>query len=988
MSGRQRTIDFSVSTSVSVPTLLTLIRRLVNTVQTKANVFRYAYLPNDVVWWTRVVSDAGKKGRTFFNNVKEAVMPLDKGEEVVKTLALYTNWKEAQTHSPNFAIRTRARLFVLYVRLALLYLAQHGFVGRMYYERNNLIMAVYTQREAYIDFCPMPVKGGQRQAVILAVLALYFLHNNLSVSSENWVFDLKDIDEYFARAETWEDEDVTFKLAQRLDHITLTGAYTKMGGRRFTNSLKAAYPSGPQMIADVLAFMLAQTNFMEAIFRRRRYKLATMFRQKMIAIGDDPDKLFAYFSQVSNFRTLLDQWTNMMRVDENQVLDFAISALSVLREIVQQRETAYGCYMHLVEKRFMQFSRKALTAFAIPVPVDLSDMSQMVTFKFLRNKSCMIRKSVIDALPFQINAEDVLGAGANGIVFGTSVPTIVVKLTDTFTLHEYQVQREAGKAGFGPKTYSHHHVKDAVIVTNNVGALNNVSFILSERMYTTMQNVLYSETDVERCVQIVDAVLTMVEDFNNKNFIHHDMKPDNIMLAREGADPTIPDSWRIIDYGSAWSGGNFYNEAYLKANEEVTPYGWNFRTSTIEDPREVYYSWFRSIPPGRLPTWDRFCLLFMMFVYTPDRNAFKAPRLPFAISMLYRLRQLIASDPSHYEELKSDDGVLGVRVRVRADMCVHTHNFPLDDSPRSDPWRVKCDYMELAREYGGRVVRLFVPQVLLKEQHIRIVEFVSGDPLYDTTYAGCMRDNCNATVRFIQEEDRAEHDEALLRVAAELNHGPEVVLSDVRQMPCIFETDKRVYTDTNIRTLVLSRTGRKLSALLDDLVASAITQDVQLRIEEYIMVAFETVKRLAEARFIHHSITIDALLYDEERRLFFLTDYSDVWREGDRPYHQLTNGREHSFRVRGGVLMNKPQYSLTATLLFSSVYEEFILTKLRGVDRRIETELATFMRRTIFNRYLQPYEGECEALVLHNNERVTVRYAYENEKGERQRMEI
>lgn len=973
-----RLLDISVPPTVSAATLISHVRELIFALQNEAKARRYAYLPTDVVWWARTLN--ASKGQIYYN-VRDAVMSGEQIAALEAAMASYANWDEmnAATKALDYAQRVKARLYQLYVRLCVMFLVRQGYTGRMYYERNNLLGLLCTRYTPFVDYERIEVNTGQRKAVILTVLSHYLLLSTATATNEGWVRGLKNVEQYFAQAALWAASgDVLRGLAGSMNDATRSSVYTLMGPQRLESALRGAYPRGKDMIADVLAYMLAETNFMQRLFGERRYKLATLFRGQMRALADDPPRLVEFFQNVSNVHALVATWSDRQAVDREHVFDYAVRALAMLREITEQQGTIYTCYMHLVERRQLQFAAPAQpAAFVFPPPVEIPRIEQTTPVSFLRDKTCLLSNAVVARLPFTFNPDDVLGAGANGVVFGTTDAERVVKITDFFTENEYAVQCAAGELGFGPRTYSRHHLSNVVVVVKGSGLFNNISLIVSERLAETLDVVLGRQTKLDACMRVVDAVLTVVRRFNAANFVHHDLKPNNIMLTRADADPTDPISWRLIDYGLAWYGGAGYDPLSVVKTETSEPYGWNPRTSTLEDPREAYGGWIRATPPSLIPSWDQFCLLFHLFVYVPSKKTFRLSKDFFREELAQRMQQLIADHPEHYASMTGDATRTFMHSRVKRDFCDYTRVFALDDTRRDQPWSVRCNYRELQHAEGDAVWRLFVPRSFLKQYGITIVDRVAAN-----AYTCCNLSTCNATIRFLDEGEEARRDEYTLRKMSRFGGGPQVVLSEMQMMPRILERERKTTTAANVRALVLDRAGRPFSEVLKNSVDSVVTPDLAARLKELLTAAFRFARGLAAGNYVHHRLNANTLFYDEETKAFFLIDCSEVWYgglKGRRAYGGFTFG--------DGLRMQTPQYSLGPALLFVDVYNNFILNRVGGADRRIESELATYMRRVIYHNHFFDYK-ECERLVLHSSGRVTIQYAYTDANGERRQVDL
>lgn len=987
-----RHLDFSQIAQTRLPVLIAVIRRLVIAVQRSANVQRYPHLPADAVWWLRVVSKDGRYGNTFFDNIAKASLARTQYDRVEALLNSFGNMEDADIYAADYTTKMRTRLFLLYVRLAVLYIQQQGGYRDAYNTRIDLIETVYAAREAFVDFERVVPRNDLRQSLIRFVLTHYLLYSQDKPTSAGWTYGLQFVEKHLRYMEKWRSTSLLTKLAEYMSKRTQSDAFARMSAGAFDVSLRRAYPAGEDMIADVLSYLLAVSPMMQKEFGNRAYTLASLFRQKLRTIASSSQALLDYFSNVNNLRELLNTWSSHARFDEMEYLGYVAQALVVVREIAKHDGTIYACYAHISEHRHLQFNLKSQRAFDFPPPVDVSDPSTLVTFRFKGEKQCKIQASELDKLPFIINTQHVLGAGRNGVVYRTSNLNIVVKLTDRFSQQEFDVAKRAGELGFAPKTYGLYQIPNALIVHKNIGVFGNVSLIASERMYATMEQMLSAQTTAEKWITIVDAVVEMAEDFGIAHFAHHDLKPDNIMLAGKEANPAMKTSWRFIDFGTSWYGGDEFSPSRLRRNERCEPYGWNHRTNTLEDPRKVYPSWMRTVPPARIRNWDVFCLLYYLYRYTVQKTTHPDYVEDVYDLLLQRINVLVEGDRHFYAITNESGRITGVRVHVTADMIAYHSLYPLVGGDRDSVWRERNNYKELSHQLPDGLLRIFIPFQLLDRYRVTLIDYMGTDLKRDLAYTCTAGEESNAMVRFMDDEDGvAEHDTMLLRIANTLGVGPRVAGVDTRLVTRFLDYDTRIVAGVDMRTVVLLGTGKTLHMMLDELIGSVVTEYVRARIEEVLTVAFRSVQALADLGFIHHSLTPESLLYDSDSKTFFLSNFSDVWYAGsDRsiPYGRMANGTVREFKTSNGLVLGRAQFSLSAVLLFTNVYHEFIMKRLRDADRRIEAEVATFMRRTIYHRHLLPYRNECVRLLMPDDDHAFVVYKYLDASGEEQTVNI
>lgn len=940
MSTRQRTLNFAVVRETSASALIAGVRRLVDSIQQSAKRVRYAHLPIDVVWWTRLDTNL------FYENVRDIAQQRDVTRTLIDTVnSSVTNWEDTGDNHP------RAQLFILYARLALLYLVQTNNVGSYSHERRELIGQVCARPHAYIEYEVVPGRG---TLLDLLVSAHYLALSNAEPNNHIFVSGLIDIerapDRALGLASRSKDRALT-AIGRQIDTRTQRESfYGKMKPQALQLLLTRARPSDQDALADVLSYMLATAYHMRVAFEQRRFKLAAIFRETLR--HRTPAELVDFFTRPENFARVYASWSIKARVRSHVLLDYAIKALAVIRE--SQRTPIY---LHLVEQRSAQFTQaQRPTAFVIPS--NEYDTRDMLSIALLRGRVYQIDRRLFYDLPYRIDLEGLLGNGANGAVYATDNVDVVAKITTFLSEREYDVQLRAGEMGYAPRTHSHHNV-DALLQLNGTTSLKTLSVIFTERMHSTMQDMLFKETSMEGVMRVVDAGLAAVHRLNSSGvFIHHDLKVDNVMVKAD------METWRVIDYGVAWYGGSEYDENALVESPTCTPYGWNPNTSTLEDPREVYPGWMRTVPPGRLESWDRFCLLFNLYVYISEYLQPKVA-VQFKERIMEKIKELTVYAAENYS-MPSDDSVT---VTVEHNFVTYWRAFSFSGVDTSTPWSFKTSVVELPRQLAPGVVhRMYVPKAALIG--IKLGGYVGTHPVLDNSYACCMGANCNAVIRFLPSDPSTKRTYELLEMAAKMKLGPSVLYARRQPMKHAMDTDVRRIDDYNTTILVLSHVGYTLEEMLENLIDSALTAEARADIEELLHGAFAFVGQLADAGFIHFSLKMSDVRYNNG---FFLIDYANVWTA--RHSKPLTDFPYN---------LAQPLFSLSVAHLFTDVYRNFIASRLAAVDSRLAAVLATQMRRDMFPRYVRRYKTEVQPLVVRSDGAIRVRVAYTDASGRQQ----
>lgn len=169
--------------------------------------------------------------------------------------------------------------------------------------------------------------------------------------------------------------------------------------------------------------------------------------------------------------------------------------------------------------------------------------------------------------------------------------------------NETIVAKEALKKGFGPKYVSK-------VFTLPPSFIAYPMFRLTCTLYDAMSQGKFYPTDAI-------SLYNLISRFETANFVHHDLKADNIML---WVDHKNRRRWYIIDYGTAWFGGTSYNTSSEPSIADLAniPYGWNFNLGRLSKSKTHYKGWPRIIfrsPPERF---DACCLLAHLSIYSEE----------------------------------------------------------------------------------------------------------------------------------------------------------------------------------------------------------------------------------------------------------------------------------------------------------------------------------------------------------------------------------
>lgn len=231
-----------------------------------------------------------------------------------------------------------------------------------------------------------------------------------------------------------------------------------------------------------------------------------------------------------------------------------------------------------------------------------------------RNKSKQINIAPLKALGYEIG--QALGEpGTNATTYLACLDKAkchkVIKLGHVEEL-ETIINSFAGELGFAPKVYDMYDLG------------NDVTALILERMGDRLDDLLKRG---ECTVDDADKIATLVRNFNAAHFMHHDLKPDNIMTVLN----SNPRQWRLIDFGFSWYGGPRYNPKHLPDGIMNCPYAYTpvsiiDETGRVDPPHmgspgviwEPYNGWPWVVPECPSLDWDLACLAWAVLHWHPQ----------------------------------------------------------------------------------------------------------------------------------------------------------------------------------------------------------------------------------------------------------------------------------------------------------------------------------------------------------------------------------
>lgn len=961
-----RLINYDVVDSVTTPALIGYVRRFISRLQKTVDVDRYVYLPDDPVWWARIVSNKARRGQVIVDNIKEALDFQTPGR--ASTLSAFAYVGDETGLTPGQLVKRR--ILEVYVKLVSLTMASRDYANL----RATLLQSMANRRDAFFDIEMLAIADRLNEAITAAAQAYAITTVSLAVSDPLRITRLLEImRDFFIYAQDWTPT-TNFYLST-IRHVGNV-ALTKMATVRSDSKVGRVTPTRADALTDLLIFLFVNQWFVSAA---NEYELTPVENRVREIINRKVSNasLQTLFDWVTSagMHEEVHAWINHLELHPRYVYKFCAHAASVLMELMRTDDKLVTCYMHIVDGRFKQMGLPENPTFVYPSPVDYP-IQDAVRFVFLHGRTYYVKRAALYAMRYAPDPLQKLGAGSNGAVFVSSADeTVAVKMTDVFFQHEYDLQVEAGLAGFGPETYSLMRIEDVKRREDGKYSFGNLSFIASQRMGKTMEYYLEHAETLEELMDIVDVVIDFLQDLAEQgNFIHHDMKPDNIMTIH-GMDPYQRSSWRVIDFGFSWYGGRDFDPRATTARKDCMPYGWNRNTSTLDVPRIVYTGWIRTAPPALIRSWDVFCMLLYLCRESRTYTQLSGKSDEFEEYVLRKMYTFVEDDPDTYSitsPLSSMNDA--VRVFLMHDYAEYESEFDTLQHNQVK-WRRSTNYHEHIHNREDGRVRMFIRKMFMSARNLSIFNYIGSHYVEDNAFACCVMTECDATIKFTPHSQNALRDQSMMQLAASKNLTGTVFFAVSYDIGIIFETHVIERGTRSYAVTAVSGSAHDLVSIFDAYMQDASTPDIFSEICSLIDRAFDYVRDVDAAGFVHHDLTVHTLLYDTNDNTFTIRNFVRAW-------HDSVGEYPGSFEVAPGQQARTPLKSIMYARLFVSLYKEIIIRRVKERSRALAFQLANYMRTSVLSKYVSVFP-ECRKLQTTDDETsVSLRYTFEDVDGQ------
>lgn len=955
-----RRVNYSIIDRVTAPTLIGHTKKLI----LRAKAARFSYLPNDVMWWARLVSDESNYGEALLKNVEES-MPA--GYAVARRALSTFNFSDNES-GLSLGQVVKRRIFNLYVRLVVYTYTRMPNYSTM---RQALYAEVRNRRTAFFDVELLEIHEQLAQAVTAAAQAYALSVSSLASDDFRRLDRLRrSMEQFLDYASTWTNDTSFFVEASKQIGDADTAALARSRAVRLV-------PTANDAVADVLAFLFMKQWFVPRTIDTYSTRIDAIFRDYLVKkLRTTTLSGLIEWLTGDTVHDQIQGWTFNVGLAPQHVYKFCAYAVAVLMELQRYGDDIVSCYMHIIDKRFEQLAAPEDSAFTYPKAVSYA-LGPTVHFEFMEGHTYYVKRSDFNALEYKPNSKKVLGRGSNGAVFpAQNDDRIVVKLTNVFMKHEYDMQVQAAREGFGPQTYAHVHLKDVINMKNGALSFGSLYFVAGERMEATMEKWLTDAKTLDESIAITDAVIKFLKKVARRgDFVHHDMKTDNIMTVY-GGDPKKSKSWRVIDYGFAWYGGRNFDKEATVASEECTPYGWNKNTLTLEKPGDVYGGWIRTAPPVLLPSWDVFCMLLLLNEFAPHIGGSPLYRMHVREEM----RIFTEENDGIYtwvDEDEDDGENATVVVTLLQNFTSYSATFDLDRA-QGITWYSMSSHVEHIHERENSRARWFIPKTIIEELRLRIYHYVGTNETEDNAFACCIRTDCDATVKITWSDAQAELEQQIMKVA---------------DVPVLFaqKTNVGLINDTGVAQLrqfianivVTSGVAHPLSVVMMEVVRDASAANPAQTLKELIDGAFAYARQLEDKDIIHHDLNASTLLYDGNDKKFTMRNFRQAWQqEVSANFSYPRQTRDTYFEITPGVRARAPLPAIMYARLFVSIYRDVIIDRVRELSEELAMELSDYMVETIQQEYLSTYAMISELSTDSEATFITLIFSLINERGE------
>jgi hypothetical protein len=964
----RRLINYDAVDAVTMPALIGYTRRLIFSLQKEHKVERYVHLTDDLMWWTNAVSKRAGRGISFAENFNAALEANMSFERALPHKSVYDSFLfEDDTDEDELTEgqRIKRRIFNMFARMAVFGLASDAFS----FLRVRIFQASVTRYDAFFDI-ELHNLGNKLNEAIISSLQAYKLvtHNKSSLSESRLLIMNELLRHFYFRSSKW-TETTNFYL--KMVKYAGDDDSSAMAKARSASSLGRQLPTREEAIADVIASIFGGIKIVERIKEMNneaveRYMYDYVLKLMKVA---PLSRLFDWLSGRDIHRDI-DAWTNHVNINPWHVYKFCAHAIGVVLEMKRGGVDLISAYNRIIDGRINQYNI-ADTATVYPVP-EHYDIADAVRFEFVKGVNFYIKSTDLEAMPHRPDPTLRLGSGSNGAVYrSVNDPNVVVKLTIVYNEYEYNLQKEMGDLGVGPRTYWRTELKD-VRTSDSAGRMSRrtVYVIASQLMEKTLEWYLDNSTDVFETQDIIETVLDMLREVTTQHsFVHHDMKPDNVMLVA-GGNPMEKSDWKIIDYGFSWYGGSKYTPYAVSASEDCTPYNWNVRTKTKEDPRNMYGGWFRTAPPALIPDWDVFCMIIFIKYFYADYDLSELVHQYIYSKLSEFIEDKEGETFALYDSGDYADEEGAITINVIRDFVSFELNISTMKPKNNLYWKEVTSVVEHVQQQGDATYRIFIPNAYINRHSLAIFNYIGADPEYDNAYACCTASICDATIKLALEtaDIDLERDQRIAKKAAALGLTGFIVEANSMQAGVIVETDVATRGTRRLYATLTMGVAHSIKEVVSDMLQQANTGAVEQSIINLINRAFLYVRKFEDENILHTDLGVDTLLYDIKEGVFTVRNFADaidLEEEPDRP-----------IEIADDVVAKAPLKSIMAVRLFLSIYRDLMVGTIRQRDNVLAVALENAMRQSIYQEHIKNYAEVIELQATASGDRIRLRYRF------------
>jgi hypothetical protein len=292
---------------------------------------------------------------------------------------------------------------------------------------------------------------------------------------------------------------------------------------------------------------------------------------------------------------------------EGPVADYPVIDFPRLVSSIGFWQPSMGRYVNdlngLAHKSFQEsiYMRTLLTPVEPAPPTSVNPLV-LIT---LADVTYSLPRAAFEAHSIFIDEKAEVGRGNNSVLVNGCVVSKDCQVTIKITMYSYRealAQKAASRLGFAPALLATPF--DVANIENDPANDKEDQYrflvLVFDRLSYTFGEVLDREGMITKqdFVDIVDLLIR----FEKANFVHHDLKPPNIMVK---IDSRGNRRWYIIDVGTAWYGGRSYDPSAPEKNTSNNiPYGYDFEEKKVLTPNKEYLGWPRKLYVKRPQRFD------------------------------------------------------------------------------------------------------------------------------------------------------------------------------------------------------------------------------------------------------------------------------------------------------------------------------------------------------------------------------------------------